>query len=132
MRLVVDTNILFSLFWKNSFLPRIMASQELELFSPEYALEEIKKHEKEIMEKTGLNQKEFNAKRAELPILISFIPLEEYKEHLKKLKDIPDKNDIDFLALALKLKCALWSNDYALKKQAQIKVVNTAELLKQL
>ncbi len=132
MRLVVDTNILFSFFWKGSFLAKIMVLQELELFSPEYALEEIKKYEKEIRIKTGLSQDEFNKKRAELPVFIAFIPLKEYHEFLKKLKEIPDKNDVDFLALALKLKCPLWSNDIALKKQGQIKTVTTKELLKEL
>lgn len=132
MLLVVDTNILFSFFWKDSFLAKIMVSQELELFSPEYALEEIKKYEKEIRIKTGLSNEEFNKKRAELPVFIAFIPLKEYQESLKKLKDVPDKNDIDFLALALKLKCPLWSNDIALKKQNQIKTITTKELLKEI
>lgn len=132
MRLVVDTNILFSFFWKDSFLAKIMVSQELELFSPEYALEEIKKYEKEIRIKTGLSQEGFNKKRGELPILITFIPLKEYRESLKKLKDIPDKNDMDFLALALMLKCPLWSNDIALKKQSRIKTITTKELLEEI
>lgn len=132
MRLVVDTNILFSFFWKKSFLAKIMTSQELELFSPEYALEEIKKYEKEIMKKTGLNKAEFNEKREELPIFVAFVPLEEYSESLKKLKNVPDKNDIDFLALALKFNCPLWSNDAALRKQNQVRVIATKELLNEI
>jgi len=132
MRLVVDTNILFSLFWKGSFLQKVMVSQELELYSPEYALEEIKKYEKEIMRKTKLSKKEFNERRRGLPILVEFIPLKEYGKFFKQLKEVPDKDDIDFLALALKLKCPIWSNDKALKKQNKVKVLATKEVLNEL
>lgn len=132
MRLVVDTNILFSVFWKRSMLPRVMASQELELYSPEFALEEIKRYEQEIRAKTGLSKEEFNAKREELAILVGFVPLEEYQKFLKQLTSTPDKDDIDFLALALKLKCPLWSNDKALKRQGNAKIMSTKELLAEL
>ena len=38
-------------------------------------------------------------------------------------------NDIDFLALAMKLKLALWSNDSLLKKQNKVEVFSTMDLL---
>ena len=41
-------------------------------------------------------------------------------------------NDIDFLALALKLKLPVWSNDSHLKKQSKVIVYSTSELLKSL
>ncbi len=129
MRLVVDTNILFTLFWKGSFLQKVMVSQELELYSPEYALEEIKRYEKEIMQKTRLEKKEFNEIRKGLPILTEFVPLKEYSKFFKELKEVPDKDDIDFLALALKLKCPVWSNDKALEKQSLVKILTTKEIL---
>lgn len=132
MRLVVDTNVLFSVFWKRSILPRVMSSQDLELYSPEFALEEIKKYSAEIRRKTKLSRAEFNSKREELPILVDFVPLKDYRGFFKELKGIPDKNDIDFLALALKLKCPLWSNDKQLRKQTKVKVITTEELLKEL
>lgn len=132
MRLVVDTNVIFSLFWKRSILPKVMACQDLELYSPEFALEEIKKYEVEIRKKTSLSKREFNSKREELPILIEFVPLKEYRGFFKKLKDVPDKDDIDFLALALKLDCHIWSQDKALKKQEKVKVLATKEVLREL
>ncbi len=129
MKLVVDTNILFTQFWKNSFTKKLFTNRSLELYSPEFALEEIKIHTKEILDKTELDKVEFNRLREELVLLIKFMPLKEYSDLLKNaLKLILDKNDVDFLALALKLNCAIWSNDPHLKQRDQIKVFTTEEL----
>ncbi|MBT5021736.1 hypothetical protein HOK51_08530 [Candidatus Woesearchaeota archaeon] len=41
----------------------------------------------------------------------------------------PDENDVDYFALALKLNCAIWSNDKKLKNQNSIIVYSTEELI---
>jgi predicted nucleic acid-binding protein len=129
---VVDTNIMFSFFWKDSLIKKLLMDQEIILFSPEFALEEIKKYEKEIMRKAKINKKEFNSLREELAIAIEFVSLEEYKGYLKKaLKVSPDENDLDFFALALKLKIPLWSNDKLLKKQNILKVLETKDVFRE-
>ncbi|MFT4305189.1 MAG: PIN domain-containing protein [Candidatus Woesearchaeota archaeon] len=128
MKFVVDTNILFSFFWKNSVTYKLLL--KLEVYSPECALEEIKKYEKEIIKKTGLSKKEFNELRKELVIAVDFIPIEDYKSKLKEaLKICPDENDIDFFSLCLKLNLPLWSNDKLLKNQKKIIVLNTYNVL---
>jgi len=48
MRLVVDMNILFSFFKKWTFTRRVITRNDLTLYSPSYALEEIKRYEDEI------------------------------------------------------------------------------------
>ncbi|MCK4435272.1 hypothetical protein KAU87_00515, partial [Candidatus Bathyarchaeota archaeon] len=58
-----------------------------------------------------------------------FIPLEEYSSFMKEALAIPDPDDIDFPALALKLDCPLWSNDKELKQQTVVKVFSTSELI---
>lgn len=128
MKFVVDTNVLFSFFWKNSVTYKLLL--KLEVYSPEYALEEIKKYEKEIMKKTGLSKKEFNELRKELAISVNFIPIDDYRGKLKEaLKISPDENDIDFFSLCLKLNLPLWSNDKLLKNQKRIIVLNTYDVL---
>jgi predicted nucleic acid-binding protein len=128
MKFVADTNVLFSFFWKKSVTYKLLL--KLDIYSPEYALEEIKKYEKEIMKKTGLNKKQFNELRNELAIAVEFISIENYKDKLKEaLKISPDENDIDFFALCLKLNIPLWSNDKLLKEQKKIIVLNTYDVL---
>ena len=131
MELVVDTNVMFSFFWKDSTVKKLLMDQDLLLFAPEFALEEIKKYENEIVRKAKITKKEFNFLREELAIAIEFIPLNEYNSYLKKaLGFSPDENDIDFFALALKLKIPLWSNDKLLKKQSIVRVLETKDVLK--
>jgi predicted nucleic acid-binding protein len=132
VRLVADTNILFSFFWKKSLSRKIMSSDAAELFSPEFALEEINAYESEICRKTGLSKGEFRESRKELALLVGFVPVEEYRRFFKSLLSVPDKDDIDFLALALHIGCPIWSQDKALKRQGAVTVYSTAELLPKL
>jgi len=131
LELVVDTNVMFSFFWKDSTVKKLLMDQDLLLFAPEFALEEIKKYENEIIRKAKITKKEFNFLREELAIAIEFIPLKDYNNYLKKSLDFsPDENDVDFFALALKLKIPLWSNDKLLKKQNVVRVLETKDVLK--
>lgn len=130
MELVVDTNILFTYFWKNSIVHRIMLKQESKLYSPEFSLEEINKYAIDIMEKAKISLGEFKKTRKELAIAVEFIPVESYKEFLKDaLSFSPDPNDIDFFALALKLKLPIWSNDTTLKNQEAVPIFSTYDIL---
>lgn len=131
MRFVVDTNILFTFFWEDSFTKGILMDQDFEFFSPEHALKEINDHTDEIINKTEITNEKFQELRKDLAICIGFVPTEEYKDFLKEssllLPNYPD--DIDFLALAIKLKLPIWSNDPHLKNQNKIKVYTTKEFL---
>ena len=139
MRFVADSNILFTFFWKNSVFNKLSEKQELNLYSPEYALEEISKYAYDIMQKAKITKNEFKNKREKLTRIIQFVSLNEYSELLKKMHDIIKNlpqdeydeltKDIDFLALALKLNCPIWSNDKLLKKQNFINVLSTKEII---
>lgn len=131
MKIIVDTNILFTFFWEDSFTKGLLVDQDIEYFAPEFALEEINGHSEEILEKTGISLDKFKELRTDLGIFVEFIPLDEYREWLKEglrlLQKYPD--DIDFLAVALKLKLPIWSNDIHLKQQSKVKVYSTQEFL---
>lgn len=129
MKFVVDTNVLFTFFWKESFTKGILIDQDLEFFSPEFALREVNEHRDEILKKTGISPEEFKRLRTDLAICVEFIPLEEYSEFLQRASSIPDPNDVDFIALALKLDLPIWSNDPHLKEQSEVKVFSTKELI---
>lgn len=139
MKFVVDTNVLFTFFWDKSIFKRLSVKQDLELFSPEYALEEINKYMEEILKKTKLSKDEFMRLRKELAIIVEFIPLEEYTQFLKQAENLSKDlsrnekieflGDIDFIALALKMNCSIWSNDKLLKKQERLNIFNTKEII---
>jgi len=63
---------------------------------------------------------------------VILIPKEEIEPFIEKAEKIsPDQKDVPYLALTLKLRCGLWSNDRDLKeKQNTIQVYSTEELIK--
>ena len=138
MKLVADSNVLFTFFWKNSAFRQISA-QDVRIFSPQFALEEIDEHKEEIMQKTTINKNSFDLMLKELRQMVFFIPLEEYEcfvnQAYDSVKGLPQNQsdalgeDIDFLALAMKYKCPVWSNDKLLKKQTAVDIVSTKELV---
>ena len=138
MKLVVDSNVLFTYFWKNSILHQIL-KQPIELFAPEYALEEINKYTKELMEKTSLSKEDFKKTRQNLALTVDFIPVEEYSSSFHNVTSLSRTltiqnyheliKDIDFLSLAIHLQCPLWSNDSLLKKQSIVSVLTTKEII---
>ncbi len=95
-----------------------------------YALEEINSHKEEILAKTGLVVDSFKERRKELAVYVEFVSLDEYLGCIDKASNILDKNDVDFIALALKMGCPVWSNDKDLKKQSLIEVYTTGEFIK--
>ncbi len=131
MKFVVDTNILYTFFWKDSLTHKVLLRQDLELFAPEFALEEINLHKQDILKKTKISEEKFRELKTDLAIAVVFFSIEKYKDQFNSAKTIsPDLNDIDFFALALKLELPIWSNDSLLKKQNAVSVFSTLDLLK--
>ncbi len=131
MKLVVDINVFFSFFKKYSSTRKLLTNPKLELYSPEYALDELKKHSNEVLSKSKININIFDIYKTVLSWFIKFVPVSEYKSFKDKaLKITPDPNDTLYFALAIKLNCPIWSNDKRLKQQSKVKVFNTSELFK--
>jgi len=138
MRLVVDSNVLFTFFWKDSAFRNIL-NKSIELFAPEYALEEINEHSSEIIKKTSCSESEFKKLKTDLALKVVFVPLEEYSSDFPRVISMADQlineeytefvKDIDFFALAVKISCPIWSNDKLFKKQSKLLVFTTKEII---
>lgn len=103
------------------------------LFSPAFLLEETDTHSDEIADKAGISKNELKGILNQLIIAgnITIVPIKGYEEVLAKATAIsPDIKDAPYFALALKLGCAIWSNDKKLKEQKVVKVYSTEELFK--
>ena len=133
MRLVVDTNILFTFFWKNSSTKELLHKfheKGFFLYSPKYSLGEIKKYHDEIIARAKISPNEFEKLFKELSSIVKFLSLDRYNDFFGVALDAcPDPDDVDFFALALKLGCPLWSNEKQLKNQDKVDVINTKELI---
>jgi predicted nucleic acid-binding protein len=131
MKLVVDANILFSFFKKDSFTRRfILSHPELELVAPPYVFEELNKHKEKIESRSKINDKLFRLTKKRLSEYVDVLPLEKFKKFWAEAKRIsPDPDDVQYFAAALALGCPIWSEDRKLKEQSYVKVVSTKELI---
>ena len=133
MRLVADTNILFSFFNERSTARNLSLLPNLDMHSPDFSMDEIVGHKLDILKRFSLSEAQFLLIGKLLKIIVKFSKVEEYSEFLPEAQKIsPDPEDSDFFALALKHKCPLWSEDKLLKRQSRVKVLNTKELLEEL
>ncbi|MFH1683140.1 MAG: PIN domain-containing protein [Candidatus Woesearchaeota archaeon] len=132
MDLVVDANVLFAALIKESFSYQLLFNNNLHLFSPEYLFIELEKHKEELIDKTERTTEEFYRVLEIMKRKITLIHLEELVDHIEEAEKItPDPDDLVYFALALKLRCAIWSNDKELReKQEVVKIYPTHELLK--
>ena len=103
-------------------------------YVPEFVFEEINEHINELKQKTSLSEDQIKELLQQIIILgnINIIPFEEFKKFEEIARSItPDFDDIAYIALALKLKCSIWSNDKDLKKVLKsVTVYNSKEILK--
>jgi len=133
MDLVIDANRLFSLVIGkklHSATMDIFFSDNADFFAPFRMLAELENNREEIRAKSGFSHEDFDNFISLLKLKVKFLPLEEFMDKVTEAKVIsPHSKDIEYFALALKLNCAIWSDEKAFKKQSKDKVLNTSELL---
>lgn len=132
MDLVLDANIFFAAIVKRSITADLLFREDFHLYAPEFLFEEFEKYKVLLKGKTERSNEEFDLFLGILQRKITLVPYEDIAPFIEKAKDIsPDIKDIAYVALALWLNCAIWSNDKALKeKQDIIKVYPTHELVR--
>lgn len=131
MELVIDANILMSaLVMSEGYTYDLIFNDSIKLFAPEFLLDEIEEHKAEILEKSGLSNEEFELFLSLISSRIEFIPYTEFESFVSEAEKIVfDIDDREYVALALKLNCKIWSNDRKLKQQSQVGVYSTSELI---
>jgi predicted nucleic acid-binding protein len=139
VKFVVDTNVLFSFFKKETKTRNLILSDILELYAPEIARKELQKHSLILTRKANISLSDFKDLTFLLEEHLKFVPLADYKAEFPQVltytkefsySDIKEfLDDLDFFALATKQQCPLWSNDALFKKQKAINVLTTAEMV---
>ncbi len=137
MLLVVDANVVFSALLKGGKTLDIFllnrGYKRFEFVAPEFLMVELKNHADEIVRRTGLSIGKLGKVLTFLEKEIEFVPFEDFTEMYEEAEQIsPDPDDVQYFALALKLKRAIWSNDRALKRQSAVEVLSTGDVLKRL
>ena len=132
MKLVVDANVLFSFFKKDSTTRKLITSFEIfELYTPLLCIKELSKHKEEICKKSHISEAEFEEEMEDLRLFVGTVPDEEFKDFAGEVKQLLGKHikDIPYFALSLYLNCGIWSNEKRFKKQSHLKAVSTSDLI---
>lgn len=130
MNLIIDANILFAALIKEGKTIEILLNPFFNIYAPEFLFEEFGRYKDELLKKTHRTEENFSEILEDLKEIINIIPKEDYNNKIKLGKEIsPDENDFYYFALALKLSCAIWSNDKKLRKQNNVKIYSTEELV---
>lgn len=133
MRLIVDTNILFSALIKDSVTRKILMHINAELITIAFSEQEMLNHKKMLLQKSSLNEIEFELLLGKMKSKLVFIDdriiagkFEEAYEIMKKI----DPQDSPFIAAALATGSDIWSDDAHFDKQQKVKIWKTKDLVK--
>ncbi|MGV8162880.1 MAG: PIN domain-containing protein [Candidatus Nanoarchaeia archaeon] len=133
MNIILDSNIIFSSLIKNSTTRKLILKNKELFILPEFVFEELNKHKSELLLKTRIASDEFQELFQSIISDINIVPKKYSDEHMLEairiVKDI-DMGDASFIACALLYPDSIiWSDDKALKKQKEVKVLNTKEII---
>ena len=132
MQLVLDASILFRALIGKGKVLRILFSDKVNLLAPEFLFEEFKNNKSEIADKGKVSISEVEEILNLLKERIQIIPSEDVSSSIKlKAKGIsPHPKDEVYFAVALAFNVIIWSEEKSFKKQSEVKVYNTEELIK--
>src|SRR3989344_2314542 len=132
---VIDVNVvLSSLLGKGDSLNVFLLNglfQKFNFVAPEFLLKEFENHKEEILGRTKLSRDEFDRVINFIFEQISFVPIGEFKDNLPSANEILKEHykDIQYVALALKLNCSIFSGDKVLRNLWLKKVLSPKEMI---
>lgn len=128
-KLAADANVILSAVAGKAAL-RVLLKEDIEIATTQFNIDEVRQYLGVIAEQYSLGEEILESQ-------LKLLPIEIYSQHFyesflkgasKKLSG-RDDDDIELLALALKLKIPVWSNDSDFKDSG-VEVYTTAKLLK--
>ncbi|MGH9920855.1 MAG: PIN domain-containing protein [Nitrososphaerales archaeon] len=125
---MLDTNIIIKALIKDSVVRGVILGPKHELFVPEYAIEETRKHLDMAVEKSGLSEGEVNAVLDVLLANVQTIPAAKVLSNWKEADGVRapiDRADTPFVAAAMGIR----SDDKHLGRQSKVKVWRTKDIL---
>src|SRR3989338_3558295 len=131
MQLVLDSNILFKALIGKGRVLRILFSDKVNLLAPEFLFEEFEKHKSEIAEKGKTSLSELEEVLSLIKEEIQIIPSEKISSSIKSKARILSSHlkDEAYFAVALAFNTIIWSDESRFKKQSEVRVANTSELI---
>jgi predicted nucleic acid-binding protein len=130
-KIVADSNVILSAILGKAAL-KVFTKTDIKVAATAFNINEVNEYIPKLATKYKLEPETLQIQLKLLPIKV--YDKEEYKSFIKRAEERIEKRDpkdVDALALALKLRVPIWSNDKDFQS-ARIELYNTAELLKKL
>lgn len=128
-KLAADANVILSAVAGKAAL-RVFLVESIEIVTTEFNIGEVREYIGVIADKYGLSEEVIESQLKLLPLRI--YQQKFYEDFLvmaiKRLAE-SDEDDVELLALSLKLKVPVWSNDRHFRHSG-VEVYSTAKLLK--
>lgn len=135
MKIILDINIIISaLIKENSIIRALLNLPFFEFYLPAYALTELKKHEKLILRKSGLEKQELKSLIRMLLTRVKIVGESTFSSYYKFADEIIgkiDNKDIPYIALATE-NDGIWTADKHFKQQKVIQIFTTKDILSKL
>jgi len=132
MKLVCDTNIVFSALIAGGKTRELILNDQINLYAPEYFFTELRNHRDEVKEKSRLSDDQLTHLRTVLFKDVRVVPKEEFDSQLNTASQLigdTDPDDVPFLALALHLNADIWTDDTDFDTQDRVTTWKTHELI---
>ena len=135
MEIIVDVNVVISSLLSKGEAFKVFAKNyafhKFDFIAPEFLLTELNKHKTELAKKSKLNQNEFDDVLEFIIEQITFISESQFEDCLEKAKESLSEHlkDVQYLALAIKLNCPIFSGDKRLKELSPVKVLSPKEMM---
>lgn len=132
MKLIVDTNIIFSALIRDSLTRYIIFHIKVELLTVGFTYIELQKYKQEILKKSESSEEAVELLLQKIMTKIKIVDdsliSSEFQNAYTTMKLI-DMKDTPFLAAALATKSDIWSDDKHFEKQNKVRVWKTKDLV---
>ncbi|MBI5097947.1 MAG: PIN domain nuclease [Nitrospirae bacterium] len=128
-KLAADANVILSAVAGKAAL-RVFLEEDIDIVTTQFNIDEVREYLDVIAERYKISEEILESQLKLLPLKI--YPRHSYEDLIQKASKKfsgRDEDDIELLALAMKLKVPVWSNDRDFQ-HAGIEVFTTAKLLK--
>ena len=131
MELVVDATVLFAAIIGKGKTNDLFFEDKLRLVALPYLIEEFNKNTGAIAKICGLSESEVIEEFEILKRRVEIFPIYKFPDEVqsKAEKLAPHRKDAPYFALALHLGCAIWSREKDFRKQGEVEVCFTPELV---
>lgn len=134
MLVVIDANVLCSCMLANGKTAEILFCERIEAIAPELLFIELERHKEELLKKSKLSNEDFSELLALFRRKIKVVPACEFEDCLPRANELLREHtkDTEYVALALKFNCVLWSKEKRLKRLDAIAVFDAGEIARQI